>query len=178
LYANRADAHRRLDEPDLALADYKTALKIDSNNPRGLLERGRIRARAGRHGLALIDFNRVISNGLDRPEAHYARALLLADLGDFEGAIADYDHVLSDPQGLAAYPDAYRDRAEAHCQIGQADAASVGWQVWLGATPGGAADVQEMLRARGYLRDAVADDFTPAALAALRAWTKAGCPGG
>jgi hypothetical protein len=33
-----------------------------------------------------------------------------------------------------------------------------------------------MLWARGYLRGAVADDFGPAALAALRAWTGAGCP--
>ncbi|MEE8455082.1 MAG: hypothetical protein V3R90_10085, partial [Limibaculum sp.] len=76
----------------------------------------------------------------------------------------------------AAYPGAYRDRAGAHCLLGQADAAAIGWQVWLGATQGGAAYVQEMLWARGYLRGAVAEEFTPAALAALRAWTRAGCP--
>jgi hypothetical protein len=63
-----------------------------------------------------------------------------------------------------------------HCRLGQADAAAIDWQVWLGAVPGGAAYVQEMLWARGYLRGAVADDFGPAALAALRAWTGAGCP--
>ena len=177
-FANRADAFLHLGETDRAMADYKTAVKIDSNNPRGLLARGRMRAQAGSHAAALIDFNRVIDNGPDRPEARYARALSLAATGDFEGAIADYDHVLSDPEALAAYPGAYRDRAEAHCLLGQADAAASDWQVWLGATPGGATDVQEMLRARGYLRGAVADDFTPTALAALRAWTEAGCPGG
>ena len=186
LFANRAAAFRRLGEPDRARTDYQTVLKIDSNNPRGLLARGRTRARAGRHAAALIDFNRVIATTgpdrpesnyrPDRPETRYARALSLAALGDLEGAIADYDHVLSDPQGLAAYPGAYRDRAGAHCLLGQADAAAIGWQVWLGATQGGAAYVQEMLWARGYLRGAVADDFTPAALASLRAWTKAGGP--
>jgi len=178
LFANRADAYLRLGETNRARADYKTVLKIDSSNPRGLLARGRTQARAGSHRKALIDFNRAITNGPDRPEARHARALSLIALGDIEGAIADYDHILSDPRGLAAYPGAYRDRAEAHCRIARADAAAVGWQVWLDATPGGAAYVQEMLWAHGYLRGAVADDFTPAALAALRAWTRAGCPGG
>ncbi len=177
VFANRADAYLRLGEPDRARADYQAVLKVDSSNSRGLLARGRVRARAGRHVAALIDFNRAIANGPDRPETRYARALSLAAQGDFEAAVADYDHVLSDPEGLAAHPGAYRDRAEAHCRLGRADAAAIGWQVWLGATPGGAAYVQEMLWARGYLRGAVADDFTPAALAALRAWTKAGCPG-
>jgi len=187
-FANRADAYLRLGEPDRARADFRTVLKIDSNNLRGLLARGRMRARAGRHAVALIDFNRVIgTTGPDRPEsnyrpdrpdARYARALSRAALGDFEGAIADYDNILSDPQALATHPGAYRARAGVHCRLGQADAAAIGWQVWLGATPGGAAYVQEMLWARGYLRGAVADDFTPAAVAALRAWTRAGCPGG
>ncbi|MCH8168871.1 MAG: tetratricopeptide repeat protein, partial [Proteobacteria bacterium] len=156
----------------------RSALKIDASNPRGLLARGRTRARAGRHGAALIDFDRVIKYGPERPEAHYARALSRAALGDLEGAAADYDQVLSDPRGLADYPDAYRGRAEAHCPIARPDAAAVGWQVWLDARPGGAAYVQEMLWARGYLRGAVTDDFTPAALASLRAWTRAGCPEG
>ncbi|MHA1528241.1 MAG: tetratricopeptide repeat protein [Alphaproteobacteria bacterium] len=178
LFANRAAARLRLGDPDRALADYRSVLKIDPNNPRGLLVRGQVRAREGRHGAALIDFNRVLANGPDRLDARYARALSLAALGDLEGAIADYDYLLSDPEGIAAYPDAYRDRAEAYCQTGQAGAASVGWQVWLGARPDGPAYVQEMLLARGYLRGAVADDFTPEALAALRDWTKAGCPEG
>jgi tetratricopeptide (TPR) repeat protein len=178
LFANRADAHLRLGEPDRAQADYKTVRRIDSSNPRGLLARGRMRAREGRHTTALIDFNRIIATGPGRAEARFARALSLIALGDFEGAIADYDHILADPEALAAHPDAYRDRAGIHCLLGQADAAAIGWQVWLGATQGGAAYVQEMLWAQGYLRGAVADDFTPAALAALRAWTRAGCPGG
>ncbi len=178
LFANRADALLRLGDPDRARADYRSALKVDSSNPRGLLARGRMRARAGRHAAALIDFNRVIATGPDRPAAHYARALSRVALGDLEGAIADYDHILSDPQGLAAYPGAYRGRAELHCRTARPAAAAIGWQVWLAATQGGAAYVQEMLRAHGYLRGAVADDFTPAAVAALRAWTRAGCPGG
>ncbi len=192
LYANRADARLRLGQTRRAQADYRVALKIDSNNPRGLLARGRVRALAGRHAAALIDFDRVIAapeseHPPDRPESNYrpdrpgarhARALSRAALGDFEGAAADYDQVLSGLEGLAAYPGAYRGRAEAHCRTGRPAAAAVGWQVWLAATPGGAAYVQEMLWARGYLRGAVVDDFTPAALASLRAWTRAGCPGG
>jgi len=177
LFANRAAASRSLGETDRAMADYKTVLRIDSNNPRGLLVRGQMRAQEGNHAAALMDFNRAFANGPDRLEARYARALSLAALGDFEAAIADYDTVLADPAGIAAYPDAYRDRAEAHCQAGQAGAASVDWQVWLATRPDGPAHVQKMLKARGYLRGAVADEFTPKALAALRDWTKAECSG-
>ncbi|MFQ5565754.1 MAG: tetratricopeptide repeat protein [Paracoccaceae bacterium] len=178
LFANRADAYRRLGDADRAQADYQAALKVDSRNPRGLLARGRTKARAGRHAAALIDFDRAIAAGPDRPDAYLARALSRVALGDLEGAVADYDHILADAQALAAQPGAYRDRARVHCQLGQADAAAVDWQVWLAATRGGAAYVQEMLWARGYLRGAIADDFTPAAVASLRAWTRAGCPGG
>jgi len=179
LYANRADARLRLGEPDRAQTDYLAALRVDSSNPRGLLARGRMQARLGRHATALIDFNRALGKGPARPELHYARALSRAALGDFEGAAADFDRVLSDPEGLAAHPGAYRDRARAHCRLGQADAAAIGWQVWLDSTQGGAATVQEMLMANGYLPVAVAEDaFPPEALAALRAWTRAGCPGG
>jgi hypothetical protein len=65
-----------------------------------------------------------------------------------------------------------------HCLAGEADAAAIGWQVWLAATPGGADHVRDMLWARGYLRGPAGPEFDPATLAALRAWTKAGCPDG
>ena len=176
LFANRADAYRRLGEPDRAREDYLAALKIDSNNRRGLLARGKLRAREGRHASALIDFDRVIANGPDWPEERYARALSLIAIGDTEGAIADYDHILSGPQALTAQPGAYRIRAVAYCLLGQAAAAAIDWQVWLGATEGGGSYVQEMLWARGYLRGAITEEFTLAAVASLRAWTSAGCP--
>jgi tetratricopeptide (TPR) repeat protein len=184
LLANRGDANFRLDNFDHALADYQTALKLETSNLRSLFGRARIRAREGDHLAALPDFRRAIDGGLDNPDTRHARALSFVALGRFEEAATDYDQVLSDPAGIAAYPDAYRDRAAAHCQLGQADAAAIGWQVWLDATPDDGAFVQEMLVASGYLSDpasdpdpdSASDNFSPAALAALRDWTKAGCP--
>jgi tetratricopeptide (TPR) repeat protein len=174
--SNRADAHLRLGDLDRALADYQTVLELETDNLQALLGRARVRAQAGDHLAALPDYKRAIAGGLDRPETRHARAQSWVALGRFEEAVADYDQILADPQGIAAYPGAYRDRAAAHCQLGQADAAAIGWQVWLGATPGGAEAVQDMLWTRGYLRGPVGEDFSPAALAALRAWTSAGCP--
>lgn len=174
--ANRGDAHFLLDQHDRAMADYANVLKVEPNNPQGLYGRGRLRALSDDHIGAIFDFGRVIPAMPEFLEARQARALSYAALGRFEKAIADYDHILSDPRALSALPDAYRDRAIAHCRIGEADAAAIGWQVWLDATPGGAEYVSDMLTTRGYLSDSADGDFSPAALAALRDWTKAGCP--
>jgi tetratricopeptide (TPR) repeat protein len=175
---NRGDAQFQLGKHDRAMADYRTALKVEQNHPRGLFGRGRMRARAGDHAGAVSDFSRVIPAMPEYPEARYARARSFIALGAFDKAIADYDHILADPQALSTQAEAYRERASAHCQIGEADAAAIDWQVWLGATSGGAEYVHDMLWARGYLRGQVDEGFGPVALAALRAWTTAGCPEG
>ncbi|HUS52543.1 MAG TPA: tetratricopeptide repeat protein [Thermohalobaculum sp.] len=177
MVANRGNAYLRLGEHDRALTDYETSLQIESNEPRGLIGRGRMRARAGDHRAAISDFNRAISAAPKLTEGRLAQARSRIALGEFEAAIVDYDNILADPEMLAAYPDAYRDRAMVHCQNGEADAAAIGWQVWLAATPGGASYVRDMLWARGYLRGAVGTEFDARTLAALRAWTNAGCPG-
>lgn len=174
---NRADAYLRLNEPDRAMADYETVLEIETSNPRGLSGRARVRARAGDHPAALQDFRRAIDGGFDTPQVRYDRALSWAAIGDFEAAIADFDHIISDPEGVAMLPEAYRGRAEVHCRIGRADAAAIGWQVWLDLTPGGVGHVRDMLMARGYSPGPASEGFSPVALAALRDWTRAGCPG-
>jgi tetratricopeptide (TPR) repeat protein len=176
MLANRGDAYLRQGDDGRSLADYQNVLRLETSNPRGLFGRGRVHARAGDHAAAISDFDRAISAAPDRPEMRFARALSRAALDDFDAAIADYDHVLADPEALAAHPQAYRGRADIHCRAGEADAAAVDWQVWLAATPGGADYVQDMLWARGYLRGAGRSGFDAASLAALRAWTGAGCP--
>jgi tetratricopeptide (TPR) repeat protein len=176
--SNRGDALFRLGESDRALADYNAALEIAGRDAKALLGRGRVRAHSGNHAAALVDFKLATIAMQDLPAPHYARAQSLIALGNTEAAIGAYDDVLATPQGIAEYPDAYRERAALHCAIGQADAAAIGWQVWLAATKGGAGYVQDMLWAQGYLRARITEEFTPTALAALRAWTQAGCPQG
>lgn len=173
----RGDAHRRIGRRERALADYETALKIETSNVRALAGRGMIRAEEGANLQALADFRRAIGSGGDGPEVRFARAGALAALGRDAEAAADYDVVLSTDEGVAAYPDAYRLDAEARCRIGEADAATAGWQAWLAAVPGGADRVQDMLWAAGYLRGPRTDNLSPTADAALRAWAQDGCPG-
>jgi tetratricopeptide (TPR) repeat protein len=132
----------------------------------------------GAYREAALDLRRAVglAAGLERLELREARARALSALGDDEGAIAEYDQMLADPEGVVAFAGAYRDRAAAHCRIGEADAAAVGWQVWLSAVPGGSEHVQDMLWALGYLRGPIGAEFGAAALAGLRAWTRDGCP--
>jgi len=122
------------------------------------------------------NFCRAIGSGGDSAELRLARAESLVAIGRLKDAVADYDHVLADPDGIAAHPEAYRLRADLHCRLGEADSAAVGWQVWLASAEGGTDRGQNMLWAVGYLRGPMAAEFSPAALAALRAWTHDGCP--
>ena len=174
----RGDAYAALDDPERAEIDYAAALKVDSSYPDALLGRARARAKLGNHKGAADDYRRAIGAGLDAPPIRMERAEALVAAGDPAAAIPEYDHVLSDPESLAAHPGAYRGRAEAYCLAGEADAAAIDWQVWLATTPDGPSVVQEMLQARNYLRGPVGDGFGPEALAGLRAWTRDGCPEG
>jgi tetratricopeptide (TPR) repeat protein len=174
----RAEAHLRLGETARAMADLDAAEKLDSGTPGVLLVRGRALEASGDNAAALRSYTRALFGQPGWAEAHLARGRLRARLGDETGAEADFDAVLSDPQDIAAHPDAYRDRAMLHCRQGNWEAASVGWQVWAGLVPGGPAYLSELLEARGYLRNPAPLGLGPGAQAALAAWTREGCPEG
>lgn len=174
--ANRGDAHARLGRTELALTDYAGALKIESNNFRALIGRARLMVAGGHPEQALNNLRLAISTGPRPAEARLVRARAWRALGDPERAVADYDAVLADLGATPWHPAAWRGRGAAHCAMGRAEAAAADWQVWADSVSEGHAYLQEMLRARDYLRGPWEAGLGPATLAGLRAWTREGCP--
>jgi len=176
MLGRRGVARLALEDTEGAMADFKTALKIDSSDPDILVTRGQALERAGNPKGALSDYSIALLRAPDRADLRFARARLRASIGDYDGAAADYDRILSNPEAVAAHPEAYGERALAHCRMGRAEAAQIGWQVWIDTVPEGADALQDRLWARGYLRPPSGAGFGPAEQAALRAWARAGCP--
>ncbi|MDZ7962040.1 MAG: tetratricopeptide repeat protein [Aulosira sp. DedQUE10] len=109
-YINRADARSHLGDHQGAIEDYTQAIKINPN-------------------YAVADKNRVISRYLLKEQqrftqtlkidphdavAYYNRGNTRAELGDYEGAIADYTQAIKiNPN----YADAYYSRGNARCDL-------------------------------------------------------------
>jgi tetratricopeptide (TPR) repeat protein len=172
--ARRAEALLQLGEVDRARNEIKVAEQLDSGNPEVLLIRGRIEEASGEPETALRSLTLALFGRPGWPEAHLARGRLHAKLHDDTAALQDFNAVLSDPQGVEAYPEAYRDRAVVHCRLGEPEQTAVGWQVWAGLVPEGPGYLNELLAAGGYLTDSPAEGIESSALAA---WIGDGCPG-
>lgn len=90
-YINRGILRARLDDPDGALADYDTGLRIDPMLAEGYIDRGATLIAMKRYQDALTDIDKGISIGTDRPHiAYYDRAIAYEALGDIKGAYLDY----------------------------------------------------------------------------------------
>lgn len=160
------------------MADFEAALKLDSSAPRVLAARARARAGGGDMTGAMADLDRAQLRAPRDPALQLTRAELLHRAGRADEAIAAYDVILGNAAYSESFPPAYRGRAAAHCRAGLADAAAIDWQVWAAAAPGGTAWLQELLWWRGFLRAPLGESLGAAAIAGLRGWTSAGCPGG
>lgn len=174
--ANRGDADARLGRVQVALSDYAGALKIDSSNFQALTGRARVLIRAGRPGAALDDLRLAIATGPRPAEARLLRARALAAAGRPLDALDDYNAVLADRGARPWHRAARRGLAELECSMGRAGDSMADWHLWADSLDGGASYLQEMLRARGFLRGRWEDGIGPKTLGALRAWTKARCP--
>jgi len=173
-----AKANLQLGDVDRAIADLDAAEQFDSGNPDVLLTRGRAMEASGKKAAALRSYTLALFGQPGLAEAHLARGRLRAQLGDATGAEEDFDAVLSDPEGIASHPEAYRDRAMLNCSLGKPEAAAVDWQVWAGLTPDGDAYLRDLLEARGYLHNPASEGFGSQAQTAVAAWTREGCPEG
>ncbi|NLF73857.1 MAG: tetratricopeptide repeat protein [Candidatus Anammoximicrobium sp.] len=74
-----------------ALADFETAVKLDSKNWKALHNRAVSRALAGQSDEALADFRRVVELNADYANAWFNIAEIHADRGEYDQAIANYD---------------------------------------------------------------------------------------
>jgi tetratricopeptide (TPR) repeat protein len=104
LYVSRG-LYRSAKSPQLALADYNLALKLDPNLSnayilRGLLKDGQLNDPAG----ALADYDRAIQLRPKYAQGYRLRAQIKMDRKDYQGALQDYDRAITyDPRDVVSY---------------------------------------------------------------------------
>ncbi|HSF95031.1 MAG TPA: tetratricopeptide repeat protein [Thermohalobaculum sp.] len=172
----RGMANTELGDHARAMTDFKAAAALDSENPEVRLGRGRLYEAMGDDRAAQREYGLALLRRPDSVPVRLARGRLRTRLGDLPGAVADFDAVLTNPATVNADPNAYRDRAMAHCLGGQPEAAEVDWQVWTGLNPDGAGLTRELLEARGYPSGPAGPGSDPALMESLATWIAAGCP--
>jgi tetratricopeptide (TPR) repeat protein len=82
-------------EYSLGIADFDSAIKLDSTNPQFFYDRAMASWATGQRDAALADFNQALSLNPDHFTSLRARAALRQERGDDQGARADLDKALS-----------------------------------------------------------------------------------
>ncbi|WP_071190276.1 tetratricopeptide repeat protein [Trichormus sp. NMC-1] len=114
-YKNRADARSQIGDNQGAIEDYTQAITINPHYATTHKNRGIAR-------YLLDNQQKLIHNKIapDDAVAYKNRGNTRSDLGDFEGAIADYTQAI---QINSHYVDAYYNRGNAHSDLGNYEAA-------------------------------------------------------
>jgi Zn-dependent protease len=100
----RADRHRRRQNPRAEIADHNAILKRQPKNQLALNDRAQAYARLGQLAQAKLDLDALIKLDDRRGDYYLQRANLRHQLKDYRGAIADTDAALRlDSQNAAAY---------------------------------------------------------------------------
>lgn len=114
---------------DKALADFNSALALDSQNSVAYYDRALLNTRLENYSDALADINNAMAartespNGILQMRDLYARrGQLNLWMKNWDGAIADYTNSLALPDGVVS-PTVYAERAEAYTAIGNYAAA-------------------------------------------------------
>lgn len=106
VFNNRAGLYTFLKQPELALADCDTAIKLDPNFAEAQLNRSQILLNLGDYKAALSSCDKVISlKGY--PEAYNTRGAILKKMGEHQTALANFNHAISLNKD---YVDAYNNR--------------------------------------------------------------------
>lgn len=114
-YINRALTRYHQQNLRGAMADYDTALELDSGNYIGHFNRGLLRSQVGEDNKAIEDFNFVLKLEPDNMIALYNRALLLNNTGDLRGALRDINAIIKEYPNFWA---GYQFRAEVYRKMG------------------------------------------------------------
>jgi tetratricopeptide (TPR) repeat protein/tRNA A-37 threonylcarbamoyl transferase component Bud32 len=125
-YNNRGTVHLRLEEFELAVADFTTALVRNSHYPDAHANRGLAYVRLGKTDLALEDFTQAIALDPKNPQTRAARVDLLLARGRYAEARADLTYILDAAPNSAP---ARRMRAVVNMQkLKDFDAALTDWE--------------------------------------------------
>lgn len=101
---NRANAFRKINDPDRAFNDYNKCLKSDPEYYKALLNRGILYKETGNYPAAIRDINKAISLKPSFAEGYYNLAVIKYELKDFEGALSDFNKSIQlDPINYQSY---------------------------------------------------------------------------
>jgi tetratricopeptide (TPR) repeat protein len=119
-YANRAGAHVKLGQLQLAIADYTKAIALVPTNPAALTGRGRAHLAAHRPHAASRDFTRAVGFDTRFSAAYRSRAEAKLVIERYDEAIEDFSRAIAfDPRN----PDLYVARGGAYLEGGNAASA-------------------------------------------------------
>lgn len=114
-FYERGRTYELQNDPARALADYDTAIELDSSSPLYYRTRGTLLIRQGRVDSAIADFTAALGLGDEVGQVYVDRAEAWIEKGRFDNALADCDQALEcDPRLVSAY----LTRGKAHAQQG------------------------------------------------------------
>ena len=97
----------RLGKGDEALADFDILIELEPYNTDFMSDRGVVLHLLGRNEDALTELDRAANLDPRNPYRYSSRAYLKDRIGDFLGAIADYEKALLQPEDAEAYQKAF-----------------------------------------------------------------------
>ena len=101
-HMNRGVAYALGGQPERALIDFETAIRLDPQNAQAVYNRGNLLLDSGRFDHALVNYSRAIALQPDFGLAYLNRGLANEKLGRRAAAIADYRAALARDQTIAA----------------------------------------------------------------------------
>ncbi|MGL4396483.1 MAG: tetratricopeptide repeat protein, partial [Hyphomicrobium sp.] len=120
LYALRAAAWLREEEPIEAVADFSRTLELNPTSLDAMLGRARAHMLSGGHKEAIEDWTRIIAREPQMKHAHQSRAASRLAIGETDGALADYATAL---ELDGNDQDAFIGRGKVYAHLDQRDAA-------------------------------------------------------
>ena len=103
-YNNRGATLADKGDHDGAIADYKTAFKLNPPDAVAYINRGIAYGKNGDHDRAIADFDKAIKLNPKQANAYYNRGIAYRDLGDLDRALTNFDKAIKlNPTDANAY---------------------------------------------------------------------------
>ncbi|WP_225000354.1 tetratricopeptide repeat protein [Cesiribacter sp. SM1] len=93
-YYGRGKCYEKLSDTKEAIRDYSKAIELDGNFIEAIHSRAKLYEQGSQHYEAIGDYSLIISNPDYAAEFYPARARIRKIIGDFKGAVEDYDEAI------------------------------------------------------------------------------------
>lgn len=114
-YNERGTAYLDSNSPDLALADFNSAISANPASASAYINRGLVYYRRKNYPDAMADFTKAIQIDPTNPESFYNRGLIYMDKAQYTEAITDFDKYISMNTSNQEYlADGYFDRGRSY----------------------------------------------------------------